>query len=1078
MPNIQILVVEDDLIVARSIQNHLQSLGYNVPTMVTTGKEALAKVGQAQPDLVLMDIKLPGQMDGVAAAEQIRAHYNIPVVYLTAYADDETLARAKITGPFGYILKPFGVKELHSTIELALYKHQVEQKLDRLNRVLRAIRNVNQLITHEKDRNKLLRQTCECLIETRGYHRAWIACLNDSGQVVTAAQAGFKEEVFHAFLEQLAQNECSPCLQKVMAGPGVLSIEDSLAACPNCVLQEQQPGEGKLVVRLAHQAKIYGLMAVSIPAELAADEEEHALFQEVAGDIAFALYSLEAEEKRNRIAEALRQSESRYKRLLESVTDYIYTVKFEQGRPVSTTHGPGCKAVTGYTPEEYEADPYLWYRMIHADDREAVTEQANRLAAGETAASLEHRIAHKDGSIRWVSNTPVPRYDETGQLVAYDGLIADITTRKQAETEAQQSRDQLQSIFSVAPIGIGVVVNRTFTFINDRLIEMLGYSREELLGQNARMIYPSDEEYEGVGREKYGQIREKGWGSVETKMQCKNGPIIDVLLSSCPIDPQNLSRGVTFTILDITARKRTEAALRRERDKAQQYLDIAGVMLVALNEKGQITLLNRRGHRILGYKEGELLGQNWFDTCLPPAVRERVKEVFNLMLAGEIELGERHENPVLTKSGEERIIAWRNINLTNSEGHIVGTLSSGEDITERKQAEQEREELQAQLLQAKKMEAIGRLTGGIAHDFNNLLTAINGFAELAQHRLTPDDPLQEMLGYIFDSGQRAAGLIRQLLAFSSKQIIAPQIIDLNLLVTDLQKMLQRIIREDILMETVLAPDLGLIKADPAQMEQIIVNLVVNARDAMPGGGKLTIKTANTVLNAGGPAEHPELTAGRYIMLTVSDTGIGMSREVQAQIFEPFFTTKKQGQGTGLGLSTVYGIVRQNGGDININSEEGRGTTFKVYLPQTGETGPALGVSEHAGAIPTGDETILVVEDDAGVRDLIRQVLAGQGYKILETQNGQEALQLIADYADPIHLLLTDVVMPDMNGKTLAKSLAHSHPHLKIILISGYGDETITTQDLDRGIAFLKKPFNSTTLARQVRLTLDTPTQTK
>jgi two-component system cell cycle sensor histidine kinase/response regulator CckA len=946
MPNVRILIVEDDLIVAQSIEIHLKSLGYEVPAIVTTGQEAIHQAGEIRPNLVLMDIKLPGEMDGVEAAAEIRSNYDIPVIYLTAYADEKTLARAKITGPFGYILKPFGGKELHSTIEMALYKHRAERQVEHLNRVLRAIRSVNQLITREKDQDRLLKGACECLVQTRGYHSAWIAGIDESGRVVTVAQAGMKE-TFSSLVEQLKQGERPGCWREAMAQPGVFSIEDPLSTCAGCLFEEKYRGGRKMAVRLGRDEQVYGMLVVYLPAELVTDEEERTLFKEVATDIAFALHNIQEEEKRKRAEEALQQSEHRYRRLLESVTDYIYTVKVEDGQPAATSHGPGCEAVTGYTPEEYAADPHLWYQMIYPEDREAVTEQATRLIAGETVPPLEHRLVHKDGSLRWVRNTPVPRYDENEHLVAYDGLIADITERKQAEEEAQKSRDQLQSIFRAAPIGIGVVIDRTATFVNQRFIEMLGYTRDELIGQNARMIYPSDEEYEWVGREKYEQIREKGIGTLETRLKCKDGKIIDILLSSCPINPQDLSQGVTFTALD---------------------------------------------------------------------------------------------------------------------------------ITERKQAEEEKEKLQSQLLQAQKMEAIGRLTGGIAHDFNNLLTAINGFAELAQHKLAPDDPLQDMLGYILASGQRAADLIRQLLAFSSKQIIEPKIVSLNSLITDLEAMLlRRIIGEDIQIETTLASDLWPIKVDPAQIEQVIVNLAVNARDAMPDGGKLTIETANVVLDNNDLADQLEIQPGEYILLAVSDTGKGMSEVVLEHIFEPFFTTKERDKGTGLGLATVYGIVKQNEGDIKVYSEEDQGTTFKIYLPHAGEALQSAPRAKIKGKMPVGSETILLVEDDAQVRDLARQILAGQGYKVLETENGREALQLTDRYPDPIHLLLTDVVMPDINGRALAEQLLQTRPNLKTIFISGYTDETIAHHGvLDPEITLLQKPFSPMDLARKVREILDAP----
>jgi PAS domain S-box-containing protein len=410
--------------------------------------------------------------------------------------------------------------------------------------------------------------------------------------------------------------------------------------------------------------------------------------------------------------------------------------------------------------------------------------------------------------------------------------------------------------------------------------------------------------------------------------------------------------------------------------------------------------------------------------------------------------------------------------VRDENGDIVNYVSLQRDVTSDLQLEE-------QYRQAQKMEAIGRLTAGIAHDFNNLLTAINGFAELAQFRLPPDDPVQELVGKVQYSGQRAASLVRQLLAFSRKQILEPQVLDLNAVVNDLNHMLQRIIGEDIQLKISLTPGLWPVKVDVAQIEQVIVNLAVNARDAMPRGGQLAIETANAVLDESYLAHHLEARLGEHILLAVGDTGIGMSPEVKTHLFEPFFTTKERGRGTGLGLATVYGIVKQSGGHIWVYSEEGIGTTFKIYLPRAQGATRRFVWAEAAGVPPSGSETILLVEDDANVRELVQRVLQGQGYTLLTAPGAQEALGLAAQHSGLIHLLLVDVVMPDMSGQALVRSLARTYPDLKILFMSGYTDEIIAHHGvLDPDVAFLQKPFNAMTLARKVRQVLDAPQQTQ
>jgi len=395
------------------------------------------------------------------------------------------------------------------------------------------------------------------------------------------------------------------------------------------------------------------------------------------------------------------------------------------------------------------------------------------------------------------------------------------------------------------------------------------------------------------------------------------------------------------------------------------------------------------------------------------------------------------------------------------------------EIAEHKRAREELRKTEAQLLQAQKMEAIGQLTGGIAHDFNNMLTVIMGYSELMLQKLKADDPLRSEVEQIKEAGNRASLLTRQLLAFSRKQVLQPRVLDLNAVLTNLDKMLQRLIGEDIALVTMPAPGLGRVKVDPGQIEQVIMNLAVNARDAMPNGGKLTIETANVELDNAYAREHVSVRPGPYVMLAVSDTGCGMDAATQARIFEPFFTTKEPGKGTGLGLSTVYGIVKQSDGNIWVYSEPGRGTTFKIYLPRVEAVAEAVEPSGAAARTIRGSETILLVEDENAVRALIRSTLQANGYTVLEAHHGKHAIQVCEQHAGPIHLMVTDVVMPEMSGRDLAERLKPSRPNMKVFFMSGYTDKAIVNHgELDPGTAFLQKPFIPDALARKVREVLD------
>jgi signal transduction histidine kinase/CheY-like chemotaxis protein len=460
-----------------------------------------------------------------------------------------------------------------------------------------------------------------------------------------------------------------------------------------------------------------------------------------------------------------------------------------------------------------------------------------------------------------------------------------------------------------------------------------------------------------------------------------------------------------------------------------------------------------------------VIGTAWIQHFIPAGHRAQASVAFEELLGGEDH--SHFTNPLVTKAGEERLISWHNTVLRDAQNKPIGTLSIGEDITEHAR-------LEAQLRQSQKMEAVGRLAGGIAHDFNNLLTVILGTTELLLTEAESSDPLHEDLAEIKSAGERAAGLTRQLLAFSRQQLLEPRVIDLNVLITNIERMLGRIIGEDVQLRALPAEGLGSVIADPGQIEQVLLNLAVNSRDAMPQGGTLTIETGNAELDEDYAHAHVPVTPGRYVMLAVTDTGTGMDAATRARIFDPFFTTKPTGKGTGLGLATVYGIVKQSGGVIWLYSEPGRGTTFKIYLPRVDEPA-ASHEPTKAPASLTGSETILSVEDDEAVRMITRRMLEKRGYRVLSADGGQEALRIAREHEGTISLLITDVVMPEMSGRVLAEQLQSVLPTIKVLFVSGYTDEAIVQHGvLAEGVNFLQKPFTADTIVRKVRQILDGP----
>jgi two-component system cell cycle sensor histidine kinase/response regulator CckA len=517
-------------------------------------------------------------------------------------------------------------------------------------------------------------------------------------------------------------------------------------------------------------------------------------------------------------------------------------------------------------------------------------------------------------------------------------------------------------------------------------------------------------------------------------------------------------QGCVEVLRDITERKRAEEALQRVNEMLQALIHASPVPIVAVDAEGVVFLWNPAAEQVFGWTAEEAVGE--FNPLIPAGAPDELRALRERVLAGESFTGVELRRQ--RKDGKLVDVSFSAAPVRNADGKIMWIMEVLEDITERKR-------LEGHLRQSQKMEAVGKLAGGVAHDFNNLLTAIMGYSELVLTHLREGDRVRKHVLEIKKAGESAASLTRQLLAFSRRQVLVPQILDLNSVVSNMQKMLRRMISEDVELEAVLAGDLGCVRADLGQVEQVIMNLAVNARDAMPEGGKLTIQTANVELDESYARSHIDVAPGRYVRLTVTDTGCGMDAETLSHIFEPFYTTKEEGKGTGLGLATVYGIVKQSAGHIAVSSEPGRGTIFRIFLPRIEAAFEPVVPRGVVSELRRGTETILLVEDDVIVRDLVHEVLQGSGYTVLEADKAREALRIGEDHAPrPIHLLLADVVMPEMDGPQLAERLARLFPQMKVLYMSGYGETAADRpRRFPRGVPYLQKPFAPETLARKV-----------
>jgi PAS domain S-box-containing protein len=770
--------------------------------------------------------------------------------------------------------------------------------------------------------------------------------------------------------------------------------------------------------------------------------------------------ALERTRERQRAEEMTRESEELYRSLFENMLNGLAYCRmlFDQGRPEDfvylDTNGAfetltGLKNVVGKKVSEVipgirESDPELF--EIYG--RVAVTGVPERFETYVAALKMWFAIS-----------VYCPRKDH------FVALFDVISERKRAEEALRTSERRLAAIMastldSVVTMDVAGIV----TGWNPQAEQVFGWTAQEAVGRTlADLIIPP--RYRAAHEHGLAAFLASGHGPAlgrrfEIAALHRQGHEFPVDLTVTPIKLEETWMFAGF-IRDISLRKHAEA----QRARLSAVVEQAVESVVITDTAGAIQFVNPAFERMTGYSRHEVVGRN-------PRILKSAKQdtAFYRTMWDKLTSGIPWTGRLVNRRRDETEYHVRQaiFPLRDSAGMAEGYVAFGQDITAEVL-------LESQLLQAQKMESVGRLAGGVAHDFNNLLTVILGETELVLAELPEDDSRRPGLGEVMKAAKRAEGLTRQLLAFSRQQVVEPTTFNLNDLVADVDKMLRRLIGEDIDLASRPAADLGGVKADRGQIEQVLINLAVNARDAMPEGGKLTIETANVTLDEDYARNHPYVTPGEYVLLAISDSGVGMSEEIKARIFEPFFTTKELGKGTGLGLATCYGIVKQTGGHLGVYSEVGVGTTMKVYLPRVGhsvETPSLQAAGVTARATATETETILLVEDEAAVGTIAMRILKKRGYHVLLAGSGEEALQLL-ESGNRIHLLLTDVVLPGMNGRALADRVWALHPDAKVLYTSGYtNDATLRHRLLEHGASFVQKPFTAAALSHKVREMLD------
>jgi two-component system cell cycle sensor histidine kinase/response regulator CckA len=1092
---LRVLIVEDSEDDAILVLHELRRGGYD-PTFerVDTAADMKNVLKQQAWDIVIADYKM-SQFDGLAALKLCQEQeVDLPFIIVSGTIGEEIAVEAMKAGAHDYVMKdnlvrlvPAVERELREA-QVRRERKQAELKLETHARQQAALFHLSADLVATLDETEICHKVVYGLHNTMGYDHVGLLMVDKTtGERVLRASAGLSD---------------APPNLRLRPGQG-LSEQPLLDGRPHYtpdVTRELRyvpgvnGGSSEVDVPLKVDGKILGVLVVESKQVDAFNEDDFAMLTAAANQAAVAL-------ERAREHQAVKEAEFRYQSLFDRVPVGLYRTtpawRFLDANPalVEMLDYPDRESFLAASATKLYVDLEDRQRWQVLIEREGVLRD------------FEVQVYRRDGTTIWVRNSARVVRDEGGQVLYYEGSLEDITEHKQAEEAIRRRNRELallnqviaasatslepETILEVACHELALafdVPRATATLLNqDKMAAMAvaayqseAYQQPTLLHQSFPLENDPIAQY--VLTNKTPLIVNNTQSDLHPSPNrdlLRQRGIVSMLVAPLVIEDEvvgSLSFGSTEprtfsteevdlvrSVADQVAGALARARLGKERRQLSAAIEQTAESVVITDTEGVITYVNPAFEQVTGYSRAEAVGQKVNILKSDEQDDDFYRQLWTTISARQVWHGH-----IVNKKKDGTLYTDQSTitPVRNESGEIVNYVAVQRDVTREL-------ELEEQLRRSQRMEAIGQLTAGIAHDFNNSLTAINGFAELIQQQVLPDSSAYEMAGKILHSGQHAADLVRQLLAFSRKQVIQPQTLNLNTIVANVDKMLQRIITETIELKIILAPELWPVEVDPAQMEQVIINLVVNARDAMPNSGKLTIETANVFLDDVYAASHLGVEPGEHILLSISDTGCGMSEEVQAHIFEPFFTTKKMSEGTGLGLSTVFGIVKQNKGNIWVYSEEGMGTTFKIYLPRAKRAATASPRPVQTQDLLRGTETILLVEDETMVRELAAQALREQGYTILEAGNGPQALRLAKAHNEEIHLLLTDVVMPQMSGKALADQLGPMYPNLKVLFTSGYADKAIMRHGiLASDIMFIQKPFTPLTLSRKVREVLD------
>ena len=944
------------------------------------------------------------------------------------------------------------------------------------NQLYRASARIGQAVIRSRSRQELLSEVVKVMVDAGGFTMSFAAWHDPETQELKPVarfgdHTGYVDRI-HVYADERP------------LGQGPAGIAFRTGKCYICHEflhdritrpwhdQATQSGwRASAAIPISMAGKACGIISAYSSSAWRFTPEDVELFEQVATDVSLGLDHLETEAQRRRIEAELADSQRRLHLAIEAAAIGTYEWDLTTGQ---VAWDQRSLQLFGYAQGGFDGTYSSFAARVHPDDRATVEKvMAQAMATGSPFAH-DFRLVWTDGSIHWITSRGEFVCDEAGRPIRLHGVTFAVDEKKQAEQALRESDERLQQAVRVAGIGIfehDHLRNRMYWSPELRAMQGRDADSPVVLDDYLTLLHPDDRDSLFRQLHRSQDPAADGRFDAEHRLILPDGSLRWTRTSAQTFFAGEGSlRHPTLTIgavTDVTDQKRAYEELRKLASVVEMSNEFVGIATL----QGQVIYLNRSAMQMVGLESlAEAQSKTVFDFFPESDLADARENLIPAIVKQGFWTGETHLCHF--KTGQPIDVDLTGFQIHDEHGQPMAIATVSRDITERKRAAADKAKLEISLRQAQKMESIGRLAGGVAHDFNNMLTVILGFAELAKQRATADDPPEGYLDEISKAAERSRQMTQQLLGFSRQQIIAPKPANLNSIIEDLRVPLSRLIGEDV--DLHFFPEAALWSAllDASQVNQILLNLCVNARDAMPGGGKLTIETANFVASPEYSGKLLDCQPGDYVVLAVSDSGVGMSAELQERIFEPFFTTKERGKGTGLGLATVYGIIRQNGGFINVYSEPGRGSTFRVYFPRLAS---GVEITESASTpAPRGTGRILLVEDDLLVRQVAAEALSQVGYTPLVATSPEDALRLCTESGSDICLMLTDVVMPGMTGSELRDRVNALHPEIKVLFMSGYTSNVIVHHGvLKPGIHFIQKPFGVEQLARKIAEVLGT-----